>query len=671
MQTIKTNYGREFEEEVKDFIENKFNFQDIKGGPDFHIAPLEKSNQVDVCGRWHDILFVFQGKASGKKVKKSLGEQITATRERSRIILANYKNIPEYSNCSYVKFIFITKKIELPETEIVLLEKEKPQIWYADEHTLEYYSDLYDKIGKYAIYNFLADFGIRPHESDQKRIPAIRTKLDKYEIYSFYSKPKDLLPFSYVARRRSTKENFYQRMLDKSRINNIKTFLDNGGVFPTNIIISIKGWKENADFIEDTGARSSLGIKFGTLIIKNSYNACWIVDGQHRLYSYAKSKSNCLIPCIAFRDISIEEERKFFLEINREQKPIQADLIWDLEGLANPNTPRGIISNIVRSLNKREPFIDTIYIPVKGTRSGKLINMAAFCNGIWNSRITREITPNCIGKGNPLYINVTRTMVNRCTSVLERYFSSVNKVFRIEHREFIFGNAGVPILIYILEPIIARIGHIPSTSDFKKYILSIKNFFEQNYQSSKEIEKLREESNSEGRRKSIAKEIGTFIKNDIGDKDFWPTMEESELERKIIRMERRIGKLILNHLSKITINWEKQRVPQAIYTSARKKMDKDGTDFDENLDLGEERQIIIQNNNWQEVFNPLFINNIGFRDQKELEVGFDNLSKIRNPKLHGKSVRFSKEDLDLCDIYLQKFNRVVPEIVSEIDDENT
>ena len=49
------------------------------------------------------------------------------------------------------------------------------------------------------------------------------------------------------------------------------------------------------------------------------------------------------------------------LEINREQKPIQPDLIWDLEGQSYPQSIRGVISNIVRKLNFREPFLDKIY----------------------------------------------------------------------------------------------------------------------------------------------------------------------------------------------------------------------------------------------------------------------------------------------------------------------
>jgi DNA sulfur modification protein DndB len=666
METSRRNYGKEFEEEVKNFLEEKLELDDIKGGPGFHIAPPGKKNQTHVCGRFGDILFVFQCKAAGRKVSKNFRNEILATRERARIILKNYRNIPEYANCKFVVFVFITKRIQVPESNVDLLENEKPKVWYTSGAALEYYSDLHDKIGKYAVYNFLADFGVRPSEAETLSVTALRTKLGKYNVYSFYVRPKELLKFSYVARRRSTKENFYQRMLEGSRISRIKDFLNNGGVFPTNIIISIR--KGERAFKKIEALRVPEDISLGTLTISNSYNACWIVDGQHRLYSYAKSKSNSMIPCIAFDNIRIEDERRFFLEINREQKPIQADLIWDLEGLANPETPRGIISNIVRTLNNREPFLDRIYIPVKGSRAGKLINMAAFCNGINNSRITNDITPNCIGRMNPLYVEVVRTMVNRNAGVLQRYFSSIYENMQLEHRQFLSGNAGVPIMLYLLEPIVARIGHIPSTHDLRKYVRSIQNFFEENYPDPTHLKELREEANSEGSRRSIAREIGSYIRRETKDPRFWPRMEESESAKEITKMERRIGKLISKKLSEITTSWQKQRIPQSIYLSARKKMDSDGTDFDENLDLGDERQIILKKDNWSDVFQGIFVNKDGFMHEQELELAFTYLSRIRNPIYHGKSVRLTKVDFDQCNICLQKFNRVVPETIPEVTD---
>lgn len=657
----KRNFGKEFEDEVKSFIEFKLGFKNIKGGQDFHIAPKGEPNQTDVCGTFDNILFVFQCKAAGRTTKKNLRNEILATRERSRIILNNYKSIPEYAKCKFVLFIFITKKIQLPEANIQLLESGDPKIWYADEKMLEYYSDLYDKIGDYAVYNFLADFGIRPSLDSQISFTALRTRINNNIIYSFFANPKELLKYSYVARRRSKKEDFYQRMLEKSRIKKIQTFIDSGGVFPTSIVISLrKGEKE----FTKLNCKSENGVDVGILTIRNSYNACWIIDGQHRLFSFSKTNSNNLISCVAFDEISIEEERGFFLEINREQKPIQPDLIWDLEGLAHPESPRGIISNVVRKLHFKEPFIDKIYIPVYGTKSGKVINMAAFCNGIYNSRITNRITANMTGKENPLFTEIPKTMVNRIAGTLERYFNCLNEsIKRDEIKKFIFGNAGIPIMLYLLEPIVAKLGRIPSSHDYYKYTEIINDYFDQNFLKQSQIKELREETTSEASRKGIAKQIGRFIRIQLRDKNFWPTMEEMDFVNEIILLERRIGKFISKKLSEITTSWEKQRLPEYIYKNAVKKMSIDGTDIDENFDLGDELQVIIRNDNWDQVFKDEFIKKEGFLNQDELKLAFQYLSKIRNPAAHGKSVIPSKEELDQCAIYIQKFIRVVPELI--------
>ena len=288
----KRDIGKEFEEEVKIFLKDKLGFSDVKGGPNFNIAPNGQKNQIDACGRYKDILFVFECKAAGRRIKKSLRKDILENRSKMRMVLDrySYRSIPEYKNCNFVVFIFITKKIELSEIEKNLFKNDSnPKIWYEDENLLEYYSDLNEKIGNYAIYNFLTDYGIHPSENEQLILTSLRTKLGNYQVYNFYAKPKDLLKFTYVARRRSLKEEFYQRMLDKSRINKIQKFLDNGGIFPTNVIISLRGGDK--DFKKINCSETLKDCDVGILKIKNSYNACWIVDGQHRLYSFARSKS--------------------------------------------------------------------------------------------------------------------------------------------------------------------------------------------------------------------------------------------------------------------------------------------------------------------------------------------------------------------------------------------
>ena len=655
------NYGAEFEEEVKTFLGDTLKFSDVKGGPDFRICAEGESNQIDACGRHEDVLFVFECKASGKRVKRDLRKDILATGTKAKIAFENYKKIPEYKDCKIFKFIFITKKVEIPEVQRESCRS--LHMFYEDQSLLEYYTDLYEKVGVYAKYNFLADFDVRPTNQEEIRVVALQANIGNHKLYNFFVRPQQLLKFAYVARRRADKEMFYQRMLDPSRIRKIQKFLDNGGIFPTNLIISLKRGDRYFEKIDSISPRD---LRVGFLTIKGSYDACWIIDGQHRLYSFARSKSRELIPCIAFEDITIEKERGLFLEINREQKPIQPDLIWDLDGLSHSESPRGIISNIVRTLNKDEkgPFFYKIYIPLYGSKVDKIVNMAAFCNGIENASLSKKIAPNFLGIANPLAVGESWTVTKRIAGVLSRYFALFKEKLTEDHRDFIFGNAGIPVMLYLLEPIVAYIRRIPSMTDLEKYVSLIVTFFKEHYETPAEFKRLRSGTTSEGARKDLARQIGIFIRRSIKDANFWPEMEQDEFLESIKIMERRIANLISVRLSQITTAWERQRVPQGIYLKAKERMSIDGTPFEENLGLGDEANIIFQANNWSDVFEETFIGRGGFLNKSEVEVAFFRLGTVRNSSAHGKSVIHSKEDLDQCEIYLSRLSKIIPEVVS-------
>ena len=64
----------------------------------------------------------------------------------------------------------------------------------------------------------------------------------------------------------------------------------------------------------------------------------------------ANSK-NIQVPIIAFQNLKKEKQAKMFLDINENQKPVSADLVWDLRGQLTPDEPAGIISRIVKKLN--------------------------------------------------------------------------------------------------------------------------------------------------------------------------------------------------------------------------------------------------------------------------------------------------------------------------------
>lgn len=666
----KIDIGRSFEEEVKTFLKETLMLSDVNGGPNFDIAPSGSRNQIDACGRHGEVLFVFECKASGKKIVKDLRTDILATATKAKIAFENYRNIPEYRDCRIFRFVFITKRIKTSDIQKQLCRDQ--HMYYEDENLLEYYTELNEKIGDYAIYNFLSDFGIYPPQNEQLKVCAIKAKIGDHNAYSFYVHPRDLLKYSYVARRRVGKEDFYQRMLDTTRIKKIKKFLDEGGIFPTNIILSLKNKDAhfNMHFKKFDVKDEVSGSEAGILSIEGSYDAFWIIDGQHRLYSFAGSKSNDMVSCIAFENISIEKERSFFLEINREQRPIQADLIWDLEGLSSPDSYRGIISNIAHTLNKDEkgPFFYKIYIPLYGSKIDKIVNMAALCNGINNASLVKEIAPNFLGMGNPLARDITEkpwTVTKRISDVLSKYFTLLKESLDEDHQDFVLGNAGVPIMLYVLEPIVAHIRRIPSSGELQKYVYAITDFFKVYYSKPSELKKLKSETNSEGARKNLAREIGLSIRREIKDRNFWPEMEQDEFVESIIDIERRIANLIASKLSEVNIGWERQRTPESIYHKAKERMAIDGTNFEDNLSLGDELNIILRKDNWTEVFAEMFIGKNKFENLEELKLAFTYLSKIRNPHAHGKTIIHSKEDLDQCDVHLRRFEKIIPIIITQ------
>ncbi|MDZ7663777.1 MAG: hypothetical protein U5K27_00335, partial [Desulfotignum sp.] len=69
-------------------------------------------------------------------------------------------------------------------------------------------------------------------------VPATRGKMGGVYFYNFLIKPSDLLKLVYVSHKASRDVEAletYQRMLVPNRLKNIAAYIDNGGMFPTNI----------------------------------------------------------------------------------------------------------------------------------------------------------------------------------------------------------------------------------------------------------------------------------------------------------------------------------------------------------------------------------------------------------------------------------------------------
>ena len=191
-------------------------------------------------------------------------------------------------------------------------------------------------------------------------------------------KGSDLIRMSYVARRgQSEEEGAVQRILNTRRISSISRFLQNGGFFPTNIILNII----------DAG---KINVNENSLSISDEEAIAQVLDGQHRIAGMRdaiKNKpeiGNIEFPCLIAVGLTTEQCAQIFISINTEQKNVPKSLIYDLYGLVDvPNRDISLDRghDIAVALNEDEdsPYRSFIKFPgISRVRGG--IQLSTFVN---------------------------------------------------------------------------------------------------------------------------------------------------------------------------------------------------------------------------------------------------------------------------------------------------
>ena len=174
------------------------------------------------------------------------------------------------------------------------------------------------------------------------RVPAIQGKMGGYTYYSFSIEPEKLLKIGYVLHRSEANKNMmptYQRLIKKKRLQEVRSFINEGGYFPNSIIISIDTNGKGLVFDKSSSKVETTISRIGILHIPKRYRSAYIIDGQHRLYGYSDSlyAETNTIPVVAFVDLERSEQIKLFMDINENQKAVpkslrvtlNADMLWE------------------------------------------------------------------------------------------------------------------------------------------------------------------------------------------------------------------------------------------------------------------------------------------------------------------------------------------------------
>ena len=230
-------------------------------------------------------------------------------------------------------------------------------------------------IGKWAKNYFLHHFNIK-HNSNtaitiyQKDNLLIRNRNKKVsgkdstlaDLYTFTISPYKLLNIAHVYRKDElpslqTNDYNYQRLLNSEKLQEIRknVLIDSDFMFPSNILVILS--KECGYFKDRVNERY--------LHIPDKYGSISIVDGQHRLFSYADNKvesimqDKCQIKVTAI-DFDTPDEKlisqlsaRVFIEINANQTKVEISHLDQIAYALGSEDPKVIATRIIVGINAR------------------------------------------------------------------------------------------------------------------------------------------------------------------------------------------------------------------------------------------------------------------------------------------------------------------------------
>ena len=323
-------------------------------------------NQLDVVAIDDELAMVFECKTSEKFSRRPQFQdelaKLAAFRERfTRSVNSDARWPADRKRTPVVGFFL--ENINLSDND--RQRSREANVLLFDEHDLEYYEKLVSHLGPAARYQFYADAAPSKLIAGLNiRVPAVRTKIGGHNCYTFPVSPEYLLKIAYVshrARGKASDIHAYQRMISKARLNKIREYISNQGIFPTNIVLNIE--KKFLTFQrvkqETSEADQEASGTLGWLEIRPAYKSAWIIDGQHRLFAYSghprAAKSHLSV--LAFEGLSASVQAGLFVDINAKQKSVKQSLLQELyaelhwEAEAPATRLRAIVSKVVQVLD--------------------------------------------------------------------------------------------------------------------------------------------------------------------------------------------------------------------------------------------------------------------------------------------------------------------------------
>ncbi len=295
-----------------------------------------------------------------------------------------------------VKFAIATRNVDLREAD--RKDAKNAGIALISEQDIEYYGKLLGYVKGAARFQFLAHYlAGEDVEGLGLEVSAMRGEMGGTTFYNFLISPYDLMKIAYVSHK-SADLDTYQRMVKPTRLKSIAAYIDDGGQFPTNIVINFKA-KKPLEFNKDENFEGSA---LGTLKLPGFYGAAWIIDGQHRLYgfSFAEKGRKHMVPVLAYENMAVSNEMQLFIDINSKQVKVSRNLLNELYSNLNHSSDdpvkqfESLFSRVAVNLNTiaKSPIKDRVQLAEKNKDRFRCLSLTSLADGIKENRFLGTMT---------------------------------------------------------------------------------------------------------------------------------------------------------------------------------------------------------------------------------------------------------------------------------------
>ena len=397
------SHGEQFEDAMWVML-YRMGFSMLSSGRKFKLSYSHKgeqlTQQIDVYAEDDETILIVECKSAvNEGTASNFKKEIESFGGIKEGLIGNIKR-DSAKRGKKIKLVFATNRYVLADPDVNRLDNY--DIHHITEVGERYYTSLAQELAIGAKYQFLAS--VFPGQTIPELpnvVPAIRGMMGGYEYYTFSVEPRILLSLAFVLHQNSANDDLmptYQRLIKKSRLNQIRGFVEEGGYFPNSIIVSIEADKVQFDLAEKRQQDSSATL--GHLHLPRKYRSIYVIDGQHRLYGYAETEAreNAVIPVVAFVNLPREEQIRLFMEINENQKSVpknlrltlEADLLWTSD--RKDHQMKAVVTRASKYLAEK-PTSALFGRVIVGEDAGsvvKCITLASIRSSIWDLRFVNE-----------------------------------------------------------------------------------------------------------------------------------------------------------------------------------------------------------------------------------------------------------------------------------------